>query len=66
MKKVLWLVIPAGLAALIAAQWQDIIRYVKIKQISMGEGHPENVPAHGRIAYPEQPAPSGDDRRGGG
>jgi hypothetical protein len=65
MKKAFWLAIPVGLAALVAAQWQDITRYLKIKQISMGNGHPENVPAHGRTAYPERPAPSGDPRRGG-
>lgn len=64
MKKALWLAIPAALAALIVTQWQDIIRYLKIKQISMGQGHPENVPAQGRIAYPEKSAPSGDSRRG--
>jgi hypothetical protein len=65
MKKLLWLAIPVGLAALIASQWQDIIRYLKIEEMSMGRGHPEVVPAEGRIAYPQKPAPSGDDRRGG-
>jgi hypothetical protein len=64
MKKVLLFLIPAGLAALIAGQWQDITRYIKIKQISSGQGHPENVPAHGRIGYPQHPAPSGDMDRG--
>jgi hypothetical protein len=60
MKKALLFLIPAGLAALIALQWQDINRYIKIKQISSGQGHPENVPVHGRIGYPQHPAPGGD------
>jgi hypothetical protein len=65
MKKVLLFLIPAGLAALIAGQWQDIARYIKIKQISSGQGHPENVPAHGRIGYPQPPAPGADTDREG-
>jgi hypothetical protein len=60
MKKALLLLIPAGVAALIARQWQDISRFIKIKQISSGQGHPENVPAHGRISYPQQPTLGGD------
>jgi hypothetical protein len=42
-------------AVLIAGQWPDIARYVKIKQMSYGTGHPENVPAHGRTSYPGHP-----------
>lgn len=53
-RKALWLLVPAALGALIASQWQDIIRYVKIKQLSVGQGHPENVPAEGRKAYPQE------------
>ena len=64
MKKALLLVIPLGLAALIAGGWQDISRFIKIKQISFGRGHPESVPARGRISYPQRPAPSGDLERG--
>jgi hypothetical protein len=37
----------------------DIRRYLKIKQLSRGGGHPENVPATGRSAYPKR------SRRGG-
>lgn len=33
----------------------DIRRYVKIKQMSRGGGHPENVPVSGRSAYPKRP-----------
>ena len=64
MKKALLLLIPAGLAALIARQWQDINRFIKIKQISSGQGHPENVPARGRIAYPQHSDPGGGPDEG--
>ena len=42
--------VPAALALLVASQWQDI-RYVKISQLSTGQGHQENVsasPVHSR------------------
>jgi len=39
----------AGLA--IAFQRHDIVRYLKIKQMSLGEGHPELVPADGATSY---------------
>lgn len=42
-----------ALAAVIAGQRQDIARYVKIKRMSVGEGHPELVPAGGSVAYPQ-------------
>jgi hypothetical protein len=61
-RKALGLLIPVALGALIATQWDDIRRYVKIKQMSYGTGHPENVPAHGREAYPH---PSGTAHDGG-
>ena len=46
-------------AAIAAVGWlawsqrQDIIRYLKIRQMSEGDGHPGNVPAVGAHAYPE-------------
>jgi hypothetical protein len=44
----------AGLiAALIATQRQDIVRYLRIRQMSAGQGHPEYVPVEGRAAYPQ-------------
>ncbi|HEY1920630.1 MAG TPA: hypothetical protein VGH27_34095 [Streptosporangiaceae bacterium] len=43
----------AALAAVLVGQRQDITRYVKIKRMSAGEGHPELVPAHGSAAYPQ-------------
>ena len=34
-RKALWL-LPAALAAVVASQWKDIARYVKIQQMSRG------------------------------
>jgi hypothetical protein len=42
-------------AALLRLLPADIRRYVKIKQMSRGDGHPENVPVTGRSAYPKGP-----------
>jgi hypothetical protein len=42
----------AGAGFLIASQRQDIGRYLKIRQMSAGDGHPENVPATGSRQYP--------------
>ena len=55
MKKVLALAAGVLAAMIVAGQWPDIKRYVKIKQMSYGSGHPENVPAHGRTSYPSRP-----------
>jgi len=40
----------AGLA--VAVQRHDIVRYLRIKRMSLGEGHPELVPASGATSYP--------------
>jgi hypothetical protein len=59
-------------ALLVRSQQQDIKRYVKIKQMSLGGGHPENVPAGGSHSYPNpgMGAPDGigdfDSARRGG
>lgn len=45
---------PALLIALVFTQWRDIIRYLKIKQMSLGSGHPENVPVAGRTSYQQE------------
>lgn len=39
----------AGLA--VAVQWHDIVRYLRIRQMSLGNGHPEVVPASGATSY---------------
>jgi len=41
-----------GAALAVASQRQDIGRYLKIKQMSAGQGHPEYVPAEGTRQYP--------------
>jgi hypothetical protein len=51
-KIVLLLGVVAGAGLLVALQRQDIARYLKIKQMSLGQGHPENVPAQGSSRYP--------------
>lgn len=33
----------------------DIVRYIKMKRISAGTGHPELVPVKGSKAYPQRP-----------
>jgi hypothetical protein len=57
----------AGIAALVAAlagQRKDIARYLKIKRLSTGEGHPELVPAGGSTAYPQDSAGAQADGTG--
>lgn len=51
-RKALLLIISLAAAGITASQWQDIARCLKIKQMSVGNGHPENVPAGGSHAYP--------------
>jgi hypothetical protein len=50
-RKLLFFVIALAGALFIASQRQDIIRYLKIKQMSAGSGHPGNVPAGGSQGY---------------
>jgi hypothetical protein len=52
-RKSMLLMIPLTVAGLAAGQRQDIARYLKIRQMSSGTGHPENVPAGGTQAYPQ-------------
>jgi hypothetical protein len=42
-RKALWL-LPASLAAVVASQWKDIARYVKIHQMSRGAAPPASSP----------------------
>jgi hypothetical protein len=51
-RKALLFLIPAALGPLIASQWPDISRYLGIRQLSQGQGHPQNVPIGGTTAYP--------------
>lgn len=51
-RKVLWLLGPVAVGgAAIAFGWTDMMRYIRMRQISAG--HPELVPAEGTVAYPQ-------------
>ena len=58
-----WFLIPLAVGLVIAGQRQDIARYVKIRQMSAGGGHPENVPAGGSQFY-AQPGEGAQDGTG--
>ena len=62
-RKALWL-LPASLAAIVASQWRDIARYLKIEQMSSGQGNPQQVPARGQHAYPKHPGGGAADGTG--
>ena len=53
MGKVLLLGVLAGAAVALVSQRQDVARYVKIKQMSLGGGFPQNVPVKGTVRYPQ-------------
>lgn len=40
----------------------DIVRYIKIKRLSRGRGHPELVPVRGSKAYPQRSGAAGGTR----
>jgi hypothetical protein len=64
-RKSLVVLVPAAVVGLAAAAgWPDIKRYLKIKQMSQGQGHPENVPAGGSTAYPAHSADGAPDGTG--
>ena len=50
-RKTLGVLLPASVAILVASQWREIARYMKISQMSRGNGHPEVVPAEGQHGY---------------
>jgi hypothetical protein len=51
--RTIMVVAAAALAAAVVASRQDITRYIRIRQMSAGRGHPEYVPAEGHHAYPD-------------
>lgn len=63
-RKMLWLSFPAVLGALVASNWQDAYRYIRMREISIGKGHPEVVPAEGRKGYPQDGAHATPDGTG--
>jgi hypothetical protein len=63
-RRVLLVVLPAFVVILAASQWREIARYVKISQMSRGEGHPQLVPAAGQHVYPTRPGAGTPDGTG--
>jgi hypothetical protein len=57
-RKALWL-LPASVAAVVASQWRDIARYIKIHKMSRGGPPPPAPPAPA-----EEPLFSADPDRG--
>ncbi|MGH3155267.1 MAG: hypothetical protein ACRDNF_01625 [Streptosporangiaceae bacterium] len=64
LRKGLMLTVIAGVLAALAGQRKDIARYVKIKRLSTGQGHPELVPVGGSAAYPQTAAAAEADGSG--
>jgi hypothetical protein len=54
-RKALWL-LAASLAALVATQWKDIARYLKILQMSSGPGPGAPQPTAPQPATPQPPS----------
>jgi hypothetical protein len=50
-RKAVLILAAIGAGWLAFSQRHDIIRYLKIKQMSAGDGHPGNVPAGGSRGY---------------
>src|ERR1700758_4404721 len=70
-RKALRVLLPVSVAVLVASQWREISRYLKISQMSRGDGHPQAVPAGGKHAYKGSGAADGtgdfdSESRGGG
>ncbi len=63
-RKTLGLLLPASVAVLAASQWREISRYIKLKQMSSGDGHPETVPVEGHHSYPSGPGAGVPDGTG--
>jgi hypothetical protein len=63
-RKALSLLLPASVAVLAASQWREISRYLKLRQMSSGSGHPENVPVEGHHSYPKGPGAGVPDGTG--
>ncbi len=63
-RKTLVLLLPASVAVLAATQWRELSRYIKLKQMSSGDGHPENVPVEGHHSYPTRPGAGAPDGTG--
>jgi hypothetical protein len=54
----------SDMGGLLFSPWRDGRRYMKIKQLSQGDGHPGNVPAGGSRGYPKARRGRGADGTG--
>jgi hypothetical protein len=54
----------SDMGGLLFSPWRDGRRYMKIKQLSRGDGHPGNVPAGGSSGYPNAQRSRGADGTG--
>ncbi len=64
-RRALWLVVPVALGAAVAGGRQDIIRFLKMKQMNLGPaGRPEVVPVDGVISYPQDASHAEPDGTG--
>jgi hypothetical protein len=63
-RKLMKISIPAAAGILVARQWPEIRRLVKLRQMSEGQGHPEHVPMQGTQAYPKHPGEGAQDGTG--
>jgi hypothetical protein len=57
------LLVVAALGVFLAANWQDIRRYMVIRRVSASP-HPEMIPAPGRTRYPQSHAAGAPDGTG--
>jgi hypothetical protein len=48
-RKALGVLVPATIGALVASQWKEIARYLKIRQMSAGNGGPKASPPAGEF-----------------
>jgi hypothetical protein len=62
-KTTIKLLVVAATGMLFALNWADIKRYVTIRQVSASP-HPEKIPAHGRIGYPQSHSAGAPDGTG--
>jgi hypothetical protein len=62
--RALGILVSAGVVLLVASQWRDIVRYLKIRQLSLAGGHPELIPASGRKRYLQRPGSGAADGTG--
>jgi uncharacterized protein DUF6893 len=62
-RTIIKLLVVAAAGVFLAANWQDIRRYLAIRQVSSSP-HPEMIPARGRTRYPNSHAAGAPDGTG--